>query len=293
MIYKGPSIYKFGGGGGFKNGGQLVDGDFIKVENNTISSYDNVSRDPLNFLLEVKDGEVLNSVVELTTAVNATVNVYVVKNGFYYLLGNVGGNTVNAGEQYNLNVVGDSFALDQVTVTNTDPEYIELENSLYKLKKVGSIYWALEDWRGGSQFNRLSHDSAYGLHYYYKQTDYQAIDAYLRTLGARLPSKNEYYDQMVSFVGSNSTDNVKKIKSIDMWNTNEYGIVSGTNELELNFKPFGGYPWPYGNYNTAGWRLNFYGIMSDGRILDIRNTLGIQNTVTLLTHYSVRFVVDA
>lgn len=33
-------------GGGYKDGGQLIDADFIEVENNTISSYENVSRDP-------------------------------------------------------------------------------------------------------------------------------------------------------------------------------------------------------------------------------------------------------
>ena len=114
-IFKGDSIYKTGaGGGGYKDGGALVDGDFIEVKNNTVSSYDNVSRDPVNFYFEVKDGEILNSVIELTTAVNATINVYVVKNGFYYLLGNVGGNTVNAGDDYKINIIGDSFSVEQI-----------------------------------------------------------------------------------------------------------------------------------------------------------------------------------
>lgn len=153
-IFKGDSIYKSGGGGGgYKDGGQLFDGDFIKVENNTISSYDNVSRDPVNFYFEVKDGEVLNSVVELTTAVNATINVYVVKNGFYYLLGNVGGNTVNAGEQYKLNVVGDSFALDQVTTASNDPKFVSIMGQIYGLAKIGGLLWTTENLRYVSEKN--------------------------------------------------------------------------------------------------------------------------------------------
>jgi hypothetical protein len=128
-IFKGDSIYKSGGGGGgYKDGGQLVDGDFIEVKNNTISSYDNVSRDPVNFYFEAKDGEVLNSVIELTTAVNATVNVYVVKNGLYYILGNVGGNTVNAGDDYKVNITGDSYAVENVTGISNEPKFFKLKN---------------------------------------------------------------------------------------------------------------------------------------------------------------------
>lgn len=138
MIYNAPSIYnQGGGGGGYKDGGALVDGDFIKVENNTVSSYDNVSRDPVNFYIEVKDGEVLNSVVELTTAVNATINVYYLKNGFYYLLGNVGGNTVNAGDDYKINVVGNSFMLEVVTPSQAEPEYADFKGNVIRVFAYG------------------------------------------------------------------------------------------------------------------------------------------------------------
>lgn len=154
-IFKGDSIYKNGGGsgGGYKDGGELVDGDFIKVENNTVSSYDNVSRDPVNFYFEVKDGEILNSVVELTTAVNATINVYVLKNGLYFLLGNVGGNTVNAGDDYKLNVVGNSFMLEVVTPSQAVPEYAEINGGIYGVKKIGSQYYTTEDYQGAFKTN--------------------------------------------------------------------------------------------------------------------------------------------
>lgn len=147
-IFNGDSIYKSGGGGGgFKDGGQLVDGDFIKVENNTVSSYDNVSRNEVNFYFDVKDGEILNSIVELTTAVNATINVYVVKNGLFYLLGNVGGNTVNAGDDYKVNITGDSYAVEQVTNSNSNPDYINFggQFGICRLVYTSSLIWTGKD----------------------------------------------------------------------------------------------------------------------------------------------------
>lgn len=152
-VFNGDSIYNNGngggGGGGYKDGGQLVDGDFIKVENNTVSFYDNVSRDPINFYFEVEDGEVLNSVVEITTAVNATINVYVLKNGFYYLLGNVGGNTVNAGDDYKLNITGDSYALEQVTPGGGSvPSLFEINGIIYQIKEFNGYLWLMQNLSG-------------------------------------------------------------------------------------------------------------------------------------------------
>jgi hypothetical protein len=148
-IFKGDSIYKSGGGGGgYKDGGQLIDGDFIEVKNNTISTYDNESRDPVNFYFEVKDGEILNSVVELTTDVNATINVYILKDGFYYLLGNVGGNTVNAGNDYNLNIIGKSYSLELVTPSPNIPEYADIMGGRYDVAKVGSKLWTKYNFNG-------------------------------------------------------------------------------------------------------------------------------------------------
>lgn len=162
MIYNSPSIYKNGGGGGgYSDGGSLVDGDFIKVENNTISSYDNVSRDPVNFYFEVADGEVLNSVVELTTTVNATINVYVVKNGFYFLLGNVGGNTVNAGDDYKISVVGNSFILEVETPSQNDPEYATIGDNIYPLLKNNNLLWTCRDLHEGGFFHWTNNDRYY------------------------------------------------------------------------------------------------------------------------------------
>lgn len=149
-IFKGDSIYKSGsgGGGGYKDGGELVDADFIKVENNTISSYENVNRDPVNFYFDVKDGEVLNSVIELTTAVNATVNVYIIKNGFYYLLANVGGNTVNAGNDYKVNITGDSYDVEEESGGDPEPAFCMIDQDRYSCKKIGNYLWLTENYTG-------------------------------------------------------------------------------------------------------------------------------------------------
>lgn len=129
MIYNGPSIYKFGGGGGgYNDGGALVDGDFIQIINNTVSTYENDSRNDINFFFESTD-EILNAIVELSTAVNATVHVYIYDDttGLYTPLGNIGGDTVNAGNNYKVNIQGNSFTLSQVT-GSSDPEYLKLKN---------------------------------------------------------------------------------------------------------------------------------------------------------------------
>lgn len=144
-IFKGDSIYKSGGGGGggYADGGQLVDGDLIKVENKTISSYENVSRDELNFYFEVKDGEVLNSVIELTNEYNSTVHVYILQNGVYVPIGNIGGNTVNAGEKYNINILGNSFNIEQI-VEPLEDSFILIFNEQVPVKKIKSQIWTTE-----------------------------------------------------------------------------------------------------------------------------------------------------
>lgn len=143
------SIYNIGGGGGgYKDGGALVDGEFIKVENNTVSSYENVNRDPINLYFELNDGEILNSVVELTTSVNATVNVYAVNDGLFYLLGYIGGNTVNAGNDYKINIVGHSYSIEQVSGFNLVPEYAEINGTKYSVCKIQNKLVISENYRG-------------------------------------------------------------------------------------------------------------------------------------------------
>jgi len=153
-IFKGDSIYKSGGGGGgYKDGGALIDGDFIKVENNSISTYTNTSRSDINYYFVIKDGEVLNAVIELTNEYNATVHVYILQNGLYIPLGNVGGDTVNAGEQYNINIIGDSFSVEQVSGSNSDPEFAEVNGKIYSLVRIGGQLYTKEDYSGNFNYN--------------------------------------------------------------------------------------------------------------------------------------------
>lgn len=171
-IFKGDSIYKSGGGGGggYAEGGELIDADFIKVENNTVSSYDNITRDPINFYLEVQNGEVLNSYIELTTVINTTVNVYILRNGLYFLLGNLGGKTCNAGDDYKVSIIGDSYSIEQVNNLPEDPDFISTKIGPIPIVKIGNKYWATENlsvtWSGlpiGSQF--VAFDGFYALWY--------------------------------------------------------------------------------------------------------------------------------
>ena len=159
MIYNAPSIYKQGGGGGgFKDGGALVDGDFIKVENNTVSTYTNETRNDVNFYFEIKEGEIINSVIEFTTDVNATIHVYYIgAGGILIPLGNVGGDTVTAGESYNINVVGNSFVLENIIEPVPDPDdifvYNSMDSKVYNCKKVNGIYWSTTDYLNYVKFN--------------------------------------------------------------------------------------------------------------------------------------------
>jgi uncharacterized protein (TIGR02145 family) len=245
-IFKGDSIYKGGGGGGgYKDGGQLVDGDFIKVENNTISSYDNVSRDPVNFYFEVKDGEILNSVVELTTAVNATINVYVVKNGFYYLLGNVGGNTVNAGDDYKVNITGDSYAVEQVTTAGNDP-LLPINGGLYKVSFLNDIGLAFtenlnENVTGSYAYNNDVENTknGYGRIYntrYVLNSSGGLVLPFAVPSGWRIPTKNDF-QKILDFYNTN--DKFKSLVADHDWSN------PGTNTTGFNLLPTGkgeGYP---------------------------------------------------
>lgn len=135
-IFLGDSIYNYGGGGGgYKDGGELIDGDFINVTNNTISTYENTARNEINFVInDIDTSSVINAVIELENTYNnqATINVYFVKDGFYYPLGNVGGNTVSANSDYSIQIIGDSFIINQVSSINNNPEYVVIDNKIIR-----------------------------------------------------------------------------------------------------------------------------------------------------------------
>lgn len=225
-IYNGPSIYNQGGSGGgaYKDGGALVDGDFIKVENNTISTYDNTARSDINYYFELADNEIINAVVELTTSLNATVHVYIVQNGLFIPIGNVGGDTVNAGDEYKVNITGNSFSLELVTPAQAEPEYVNLMGTVYGVKKVNGLYWIDRNFMGdvGTWIDDNS------TRYY----DYAAFEN-INLDGWRLPTKTE----INSLINSLYPDTAKAMKSTSGW----YSGGNGDNSTGLNFKPYGFY----------------------------------------------------
>jgi uncharacterized protein (TIGR02145 family) len=236
-IFKGDSIYKSGGGGGgFKDGGQLVDGDFIAVNNNTISTYDNETRDPVNFYFDVKPGEVVNSVIEFTTQVNATINVYVVNSaGELVPIGNIGGNTATAGESYNITVVGNSFMLENVVepIAPDEPAAIIIDGSMYETKKLGNRIWTMD----GIGINLSdSRQNTYNRpnNRFYKWGSVAELNNMLSG-GWRVANENDWNDLRL-----NSGYTTAQLKSVDGWKMNgSKGPFPGTNESKMNFYPYG------------------------------------------------------
>lgn len=243
-IFNGNSIYNYGdgGGGGYNDGGQIADGDFMKIENNAVSTYDNVNRDHLNFYFDQADGEMINAVVELKTSVNSVVKVYVLRNGLYYLLGNVGGDSINAGDQYNLKIVGNSYELENINVATPDPAYIEILGHYYGLVKISNRFWITENLKyrfednfylesDGSDAQTL--DLPYSKQYdsfetrdeiYYRSNTFSKINSLVSSLGLRVPNRydienleNNYTISQLtsqSYGGSNTTGFNAKYKGI-------------------------------------------------------------------------------
>lgn len=246
-IFKGDSIYNNGGGGGgYKDGGQLVDGEFIEVKNNTVSSYDNVTRDPINFYFYVKEGEVFNSVIELKTEINSTVYVYVVKNGIYYLLGNVGGDTVTAGENYNININGDSYVIDHVS-GDLEPAYIDIVDGIYGITKIGNLYWTTKNLEldlapYGVIGNRFVKKNGT---YWYATKEHigevylcNFINSIIEDTGFRIP----FYEDTINL--QNSISNSYDIRSLSGWQDD----LNGNGSTKFNAYPYGELSFSSPNY---------------------------------------------
>lgn len=239
------SIYNIGGGGGgYKDGGQIVDADLMEIKNNTVSSYDNISRDAINFYFDTAEGEIINSIVDLTTAVNSTINVYVLNNGLYYRLGYIGSNTVNAGNDYKVTITANSYAVEQVS--GYDPEgKIVIGSNTYGVAKVtgAGLYIMTENLNEGiaesSRQTAYNGDDSYRINGYGLLYDPLGIwdtsgnikgsFAAMIPEGWRIPSIADY-KKITDLLNGGS---VNKIKSIDGWAT------PGTNELGTNFLPSG------------------------------------------------------
>ena len=282
-IFKGDSIYKSGGGGGggFKDGGQLVDGDFIKVENNSISTYTNTSRSDINYYFEIQEGEVLNAVVELTNEYNATVHVYILQNGLYIPLGNVGGDTVNAGDNYKINVVGNSFMLENVTPAQAVPEYVTLDGNIYPCKLFDGLLWLTQDLKSISGL--ISHTEG-GYTYF-------LLDDNLKNFnlnGWRIPNKSDW-----NYILGNFTQ--AELKTSSGWQYH-----NGTNTSEFSYSPGGFYQYgadPIKVYDNGKQGIYASWNSDDNRwsaltLIDFAESLSWANAFPGYNYYCIRLVRD-
>lgn len=299
-IFKGDSIYKSGGGGGgYKDGGALVDADFIKVENNTVSTYENTSRSDINYYFEVAENEIINAVVQLTTTVNATVHVYIVQNGFFVPLGNVGGDTVNAGDEYNVNITGDSFVIEQVSSGGADPDAVYINGEIYGVKKYNGVIWTTQNLRGipaGALFNPASMTTtepacwinpSHPESYYYNILAAKLFEGN----GWRLPTKDEV-TSLYSTIAPGGNADVNNVKSTTGWIEG-----NGTNSSGFNVTPNG-----YVEYVSSSPVYRSYGYQSyfwtDTEISNVPVVSKVTYNSLLATNYSynrglsVRLIYD-
>lgn len=254
MSIKLETIYNYGGGGGgYKDGGQLIDGEFIKVENNTASSFDNVSRDTINFYFETKDGEILNSFVELTTAVNSTVNVYIYKNGIYSLIGSIGANTVNAGEEYNVTIKGNSYVVLNVSSLTPEPSYFEFSGNsispagIIKLTKINGKYWS-DYIQFSSDNNDIIREHLYYDWYLHKSY----IDPWLNS-GWRLPTSYDVVDLINNYTPAEYYS-LLGFKKLGQWKQVTTNIYAPDGEGVYSYQYNEGSPRAYGVDENGDFR---------------------------------------
>lgn len=258
-----PSIYKIGGGsGGYKDGGQVVDADLMELKNNTLSYYENTSRAAINFYFDTDEGEIINAIVELNTAVNSTVNVYGLRNGLYYLLGNIGGNTVTSGNDYKIIIIGNSFAIEQVTDVSSEPEYAYINGEIYSVKKYNGVIWTTQNARGvptGAVLNPASMtttEPACWINPNHTESYYYNILAarLFEGNGWRLPTKDEVTG-LYSTIAPGGNSDVNNVKSTTGWIEG-----NGTNSSGFNVTPNGyvQYPAQTPVYYAYGYQSFFW-----------------------------------
>ena len=293
MINNGVSIYNFGGGGGggYTPAGELVDGDFIRVENNSISTYENTTRSTINFYVELPQGETLNTIIELTNNYNGTVLFWVMDpdTGILTPIGNIGGNSVTSGEEYNIKATGDSYTVEQVTKPNTNEIAVNLGDGkgIYVFIKIGNLYVGKTD----IAFNIDGVGSKpAGSKTWYKRIDTLNNHPTFEN-GVRIPS----YSDIEYIINQLEPNAGQKMKSTTNWN-NSNPNTKGTNESGLNM---GGYGFVQGNDHYDNGVYGFWGCSdeygaTDSLRLDdnsknaIHGQLGGTNTYWLL-----RLVKDA
>lgn len=109
-IFKGDSIYKSGGGGGFKNAGEVItDGNVIDVENNSFITIDNYDQSAFTVNLITEEDELPYSVITVNNEIDSVIKVTV--NGDEIAINSGSSNNLVDGTQYQITVMGDAYTV--------------------------------------------------------------------------------------------------------------------------------------------------------------------------------------
>jgi uncharacterized protein (TIGR02145 family) len=241
----------------FKNASNAYGTDpdgFVEVKNNRNGVYTysgNTGGNSLDFLADFDNDTVVSSVrfsavnppnfavkIISTAATDGTVTVYKKQNGLYTpLMPSVaGGTTVEAGKTYQLTCVGDCWTLAEFEDSTADYK-MNVGNKLYKVVKIGSLYWMAENLAYNATAETGALDSAsvwydndsstygdYGK--LYTLTDEARAEILAAAPGWRFPTEAEV---VAMLTGKTCAD----IKSATGWTT------AGSDTMEFNAKPSG------------------------------------------------------
>lgn len=209
-IFNGNSIYNDGmsggGGSGYNDGGDLTPADYIELENNSFYKLEGNDAADLNFVIDGESG-VLNSIVEISTNVDSTVNVYVRRNGLLYILSAID-NLIYLNKNYRLVISGDSYTLEEIINVAPTISKAEINGVYYDVFQFGNkiITQDLGAWFDGYEFESLL-DSLNGEWTY---------------------PTTAFINQIISDVG------IDAIRSTTGWTDG-----NGTNTSGLDFYPYG------------------------------------------------------
>lgn len=249
-VFNGNSIYNEGaaGGGALKNGGYLNDDSFIEFSNNTYSFYDNINdKISLNFLVEKGKDEILDSYLEITSSVSASINIYELIDGIVYKIGYADSNSISSGIS-KISIIGDSFSIDSIN-NKPEVEYVGIKNNLYGIIKVNNLLWLTSNYKDDDFVHAIDGDTYYFEHESIKNAN---ID------GWRLPTRNEFISLTESF-GYN------ELKSTSGWKDG----YNGDNASKFNAYPLGMYKKLYNDFANKTEFAQFQGNISK---LDLGNT---------------------
>jgi uncharacterized protein (TIGR02145 family) len=201
-------------------------------------------------------------------------------------LGNVGGNTVNAGDDYNLSVVGNSYMLEVVTPSQADPGAIEFDGKIYPLVNVNGILWAAENLKlAAATYSKNGDD------YYYKITSASNLDDAIRGINdnCRLPTRAEIMS-LIDYFGGYTTTCSASLCSSSEWDPN---AGNGNNYSGLNFLPKS-CCYADGSFDSLHVGMQSYCLGKDGWLYlrGSSKTPGTGNNMSNGDYYTSRFVVD-